>query len=108
MVLQSWANTRGRDKCQTDNKDEAKKTPIGVNPLWAGKAEQCSPGTAVLGSGERQRWLCLQRAQAIALALGTGWAGTTVCPLHVVTLFFIVPLLFCEIRRDKWKDIVKE
>lgn len=25
--------------------------PNGINPFWAGKAEQSSPGTAVLGSG---------------------------------------------------------
>lgn len=50
-MLQIQANTRGRDKSQTDTKDEAKKMPNGINPFWAGKAEQSSPGMAVLGSG---------------------------------------------------------
>lgn len=83
--------------------------PARINPFWPGKAEQCSPGTAVPGSGKRQRGSAWSMAQATALALKADWVSLPVCPLYMANLFFFFgPLLFCEICRDKWKYMLKE
>lgn len=74
-----------------------------INPFWPVKAEHCSPGTAMPGPGKRQRGSAWSIPQATALALRADQVNLPVCPLQVVSLWFFVPLLFCEVCRDKGK-----